>query len=213
SLVAENSPYFLAGAKLSYMPTTNWTLAAIITNGWQRIRRIPGNSLPSFGTQVNYSQENYTLNWSTFIGTDDPDATRRMRYFNNLYAVISISEALDLTAGFDIGVQQKTKGSSSVDVWYGPTAIARYTFNPEWAVAARVEYYADEHGVIIPVPSPEGFKTTGTSINIDYTPFRNIACRLEGRWFRASDQIFEKSDGLTRNNVFLVASLAISING
>ena len=212
SLVAESSPYYLAGAKVSYSPTEYWTLAAIITNGWQRIKRVPGNSLPSFGTQVSYAQEKYTLNWSTFIGTDDPDVTRRMRYFNNLYALISINDALNLTAGFDIGLQQKSKGSGSYNVWYAPTLIAQYILSPEWAMAARAEYYADKNSVIISLPTADGFRTTGTSLNIDYTPFQNIACRVEGRWFRADNSIFEGDGKLTRHNVILVGSLAISIN-
>jgi hypothetical protein len=48
-------------------------IAGLIVNGWQRIQRLQGNSLPSFGTQINYSPtEKITFNWSTFIGTDDP---------------------------------------------------------------------------------------------------------------------------------------------
>lgn len=212
SLVAESSPYFLAGAKVTYTPTTPWKLAAIITNGWQRISRVPGNSLPSFGTQVKYAQEDYTLNWSTFIGTDDPDSTRRMRYFHNLYALISLNDDLDITAGFDIGMQQENKGSSSYDVWYAPTLIARYKLSPDWAIAARAEYFADENEVIISPPSSAGFKTIGTSLNVDYLPFQNIACRLEGRWLNASNKIFEREGKLTHNNFTLVGSIAVNIN-
>lgn len=86
SMLAENSPYFLTGAKLTYNPNDHWEIAGLIVNGWQRIQRLPGNSIPSFGTQVTFTPtQKTTLNWSTFIGTDDPDTTRRMRYFNNLY--------------------------------------------------------------------------------------------------------------------------------
>ncbi len=88
SILAENFPYYLAGAKLSCGPSEKWELTALVLNGWQRIQRVPGSSLPSLGslgTQVTYSPSPATtLNWSTFIGADDPDPTRRMRYFNNL---------------------------------------------------------------------------------------------------------------------------------
>ncbi len=113
SILAENSPYFETGAKLTFNPNDKWEIAGLILNGWQRIQRLEGNSLPSFGTQVTYSpSESLTLNWSTFIGTDDPDETRRMRYFNNFYGQFRVSEKFEFIAGFDIGAQQESKGSS-----------------------------------------------------------------------------------------------------
>jgi hypothetical protein len=42
SLLAENSPYFLSGAKLTFTPNSKWTVAALVCNGWQRIQRVQG---------------------------------------------------------------------------------------------------------------------------------------------------------------------------
>jgi hypothetical protein len=39
SLVAESSPYFLSGVKLSYQPNEKWDLSFTACNGWQRIKR------------------------------------------------------------------------------------------------------------------------------------------------------------------------------
>lgn len=209
SILAENSPYFLSGAKLTFAPNDSWTFAALVCNGWQRIRRVSGNSLLSYCTQVSYTKDNaYTLNWSTFIGTDDPDSTRRMRYFNNLYGQFNLNEKLTLITGFDIGAQQKYKGSSSYNIWYSPVIIARYKINEQWATAVRAEYYSDEDGVIISLPVSEEFKTTGASVNIDYAPFKNILCRAEARWLKSPDYIFEYEGGLRKSNVALVGSLA-----
>ena len=88
SLLAENSPYFLSGAKISYVINEKWTILALVCNGWQRIKRVDGNGLLSFGTQITYKpSERFYVNWSSFIGTDDPDVQRRMRYFNRNYAL------------------------------------------------------------------------------------------------------------------------------
>lgn len=40
SLLAENSPYFLSGAKLTHNPNNKWEIAGLIINGWQRIQRL-----------------------------------------------------------------------------------------------------------------------------------------------------------------------------
>ena len=140
SLAAENSAYFLSGAKLTHEPNEKWTLAGIIINGWQRIRRVEGNSIPSFGTQVSCSpSKKTTINWSTFVGTDDPDETRRMRYFNNVYGQFQLNEKIAIITGFDIGAQQQVKNNSTYDFWLTPNLITQYSINKVWKTAVRVE--------------------------------------------------------------------------
>ena len=44
SIAADNTPYYEAGAKLSYgSPDGKWSLTALALNGWQRIKRMDGN--------------------------------------------------------------------------------------------------------------------------------------------------------------------------
>lgn len=210
SLLAENSPYFLTGAKLTFNPNEQWEIAGLIVNGWQRIQRLEGNSLLSFGTQVNYSPtEKVTLNWSSFIGTDDPDTTRRMRYFNNIYGKFQLAEKFNLIAGFDIGTQQRTKNSSVYDFWLSPVIIGQYAINNNWKTAIRAEYYQDETGIIISTGTMNGFETTGLSINIDYSPYHNIICRIEGRWLNSKDKVFDADSNLANSNFIIGTSIAI----
>jgi hypothetical protein len=206
SLAAENSPYFLSGAKLTYNPDEKLELAALIVNGWQRIQRVQGNSLPSFGTQVNYSPDDkVSLNWSTFIGTDDPDISRRMRYFNNLYGKFQLTENVGLTAGVDVGLQQQEKGSSALDTWYTPVVIAQYQITQNWNTAVRAEYYQDATGIVVQTGTANGFRTAAFSWNLDYLPSPNVACRLESRLLSSRDEVFDSGS----SNFFMGASLAI----
>lgn len=80
SILAENTPYFLTGGKVSFQTSEKWFFSGLIFNGWQRITNVEGSTKPSFGTQVVYRpKDNVLVNWSTFQGSDDPDATRRRR--------------------------------------------------------------------------------------------------------------------------------------
>jgi hypothetical protein len=213
SLCAESSPYFLSGAKLTFNPNEKWEIVGLVTNGWQRIKKIEGNSMLSGGTQVNFSpNENVSLNWSTFVGTDDPDTTRRMRYFNNFYGQFQVSEKFGFIAGFDIGIQQTLKGSSNYDTWLSPILISQFSINKKWKTAIRAEYYQDEKGVIIPTGTINGFQTTGVSLNLDYSPSPNTVFRIEGRWFNSFDPIFEKNNSFSNNNFFVATSIAIKFN-
>lgn len=211
SILAENSPYFLSGAKLTYTPSDTWQYAALIYNGWQRIQRVPGNSLPSFGTQVSRTNgERFTLNFSTFIGTDDPDSTRRMRYFSNLFGKFQGTK-FGFIAGFDFGMLQTRKASSHYDNWFSPVLIVRYSINEKWAMAVRGEHYNDANGVIIPTHTANGFQTTGASFNIDYMPHANAMCRIEARWFNSKDPIFPRGANLLNNDFFIIGSIAIKL--
>lgn len=212
SLLAENSPYFLSGAKITFTPNSNWTFAGLVTNGWQRIQRVPGSSLPGFGTQISYeNEEGLVLNWSTFTGTDDPDPMRRVRVFNNLYVKVPLTSNFGLIAGVDVGNQQQSKGSQDYHWWYSPVVIARLELNSIWALAFRAEHYSDRNGVIVPFIHKQPFKTSGFSANVDYAPTPQIMWRIEGRWFQSPNQIFSSETDFSRNNFFMTSSLSVKI--
>ncbi len=213
SILAENSPYYLTGVKLTYTPNAKIELMAIICNGWQRIQMVKGNALPSFGTQFRVvTHEKVTLNWSTFIGTDDPDSTRRMRFFNNFYGQFQFSKKIGLIAGLDIGAQQRSKNSSRYNMWFSPVIIAQFLIGNHWKTAIRAEYYEDKTGIIIPTGTLNGFRTSGISLNLDYQPRKNLFFRLEGRWFNSKDKIFKTQSGSKRDNFCLGTSVAIKFS-
>ena len=212
SLVAENSPYFESGARVSYA-TDNGKLAltALALNGWQRITRVDGNSLMSWGTEVYYKpSDKVTLNYSTFFGTDKPDSNRLWRIYHDLYGIFQCNDKIGLTVGFDMGMEQKERKNPDYNIWFTPVCILRYTPSSQWALALRGEYFNDKNSVIIFTGTPNGFKTTGVSLNVDYLPQKNITLRLEGRTFVSEDDDFAKGNSATNNNTAITFSTAVS---
>jgi hypothetical protein len=212
SILADNSPYYESGAKISYTTgSEKWFFSVMVLNGWQRIQRIAGSSLPSWGTQVTYKPNaNVTLNSSTFIGTNTPDSTRQMRYFHNLYGIFQVTPKIGLRVGFDSGVQDKTPESTRKNLWYSPVIIAKFGLSDKATIAVRAEYYHDEHGVIIATGTPNGFQTTGLSANFDYNVASNALWRFEVRNFHSRDKVFHKEKSSTNSNAFVSTSLAIN---
>jgi hypothetical protein len=212
SILAENSPYFESGAKITYTSSNDkWVVSGLLLNGWQRIKRVAGNSALSYGTQVQYKPNSKLLiNYSTFIGTDKPDSTRQWRYFHNLYGIFNVTGKFGIIAGFDIGTEQKAKGSSKMNTWYAPVLILKHTITTKWAVAVRGEYYYDRDEVIVASGTSNGFQTTGFSFNVDYAPVSKALIRLEARTLKSKDNIFVKGNGLINNNTFITASLAVN---
>lgn len=210
SILAENSPYYLSGVKITHTPSRRWEWAVLVCNGWQRLQKVKGSSIPALGTQLKWTPAEHLLfNWSTFLGTNDPDSTRRMRYYNNLFGQIQLAQKLGLIVGFDIGAQQVEKQSSDYHLWFSPVGMLRYSFHEKWATTFRAEYYQDAHAVIIPTDVPGGFKTSACSINLDYLPVQHVAARIEGRLLLSDEKIFERSQVPVKGNFTLVASIAI----
>lgn len=211
SMMAENSPYYESGAKISYTtPDGKWLLSALALNGWQRIQRVPGNSALSGGWQITFKPgDKVTLNSSGFIGTDKPDSTRLRRAFHNFYGIFQLTDQFGITLGFDSGWEENSRPGESANLWYSPTLIGRYSFNDRVALAARAEYYADENGVIIATGTPNGFKTLGLSANLDVQVHKNALWRIEGKWFSSEDEIFWKENDISKTNAVITTALAV----
>jgi len=212
SIMADNTPYYEAGAKISYTTDNGkWFLSGLVLNGWQRIQRLNGNSLPSFGTQVTVKPSNkITLNSSTFIGTDKPDSARQMRYFHNFYGIFQVTDRVGLIVGVDYGVEEKSPESSTVNAWHSSVVIVKFMLNEKIAIGLRGEYYDDENGVIITSDTPNGFKTIGVSANLDYQITSNAVWRIEARKFSSKDAVFSEGDSPSKSNSFVTTSLAVS---
>lgn len=213
SILADNTPYYEAGARVSYTSDNGkWYASGLLLNGWQRIARVDGNNTPAFGTQLTYKPNgNTTLNWSSFVGNVKPDTVSQLRIFNNLYAQLRLSERLGVIVGCDIGMEQAASGDSS-STWVTPILIPRYKLSAKSYLAARVEYYQDEKGVIIATGTPNGFRTLGYSLNFDHWVSANVLWRIEARSLSSEDKIFADADGVpTTTNTFFTASIAVTL--
>ena len=51
--------------KPTFHPNQHWEMSGLMMNGWQRMQRLEGNSLTSFGIQVNFSPSEKQLGIGT----------------------------------------------------------------------------------------------------------------------------------------------------
>ncbi|UYZ61159.1 porin [Hymenobacter latericus] len=198
SLMAENSPYYESGVRLSYEVSRQLTLTALVLNGWQRIRE--NNQAKALGTQVQWQlTDKLLLNSSTFYGNEQPaDSLRRRRYFHDFFARYAVTDRLSLALVFDVGQQEGTRRGGKADTWHTGAAFVRYRLTPHWAAAARAEYYYAQRGVVIsslaPQPGDADVNLRGASLNLDYAPAPTVLVRLEGRLLTAHRKLFEQEN-------------------
>lgn len=211
SLMAENSPYFETGAKITYTSADGkWMASGLILNGWQRIRGPRGNTTPSIGHQLTYKpNERVTLNSSSFIGNDKSDRDRQMRYFHDFYGIFKLDDQWSLITALDIGAEEKPAGEAGYHIWLAPAILAKYQYSSQFSVTGRLEYYQDKNGVIIHTDTPNGFKVLGYSVNADYKICPRITLRAELRQLQSRDDLFNTSGSRLTDNS-LTASTAIA---
>jgi len=211
SILADNTPYYMAGIKTTYTsPNTKWILTGLISNGWQRIKKIQDNSMPSFGTQIQYiPNSKITLNSSTYFGNEGADSLKQMRFFHNFYAICNLTSKWGVIAGFDIG-RQGNQATKQTRTWNAAAFMLRYKINPKITICGRGEYYIDKKGVFISTNTPNGFQTFGYSLNLDYAPAENLLLRIEGRGFRSREEALVLNRKASKQNYVAATSMAIS---
>ncbi len=185
SLVADNSPYFMAGAQLTYQtPSGKWLVRGLLMNGWQQVFK-PHWSLPALGHQVVWSpNEKCSVQSSSFVGTVSRDSTQRWRLYHHAYARYQWSERWEWIGGFDVGSQSSDVGWKW---WWSPVMQLRFKAHPRVHLAARVEGYSDPNQQIIRMDQVQGWKVWGGSMNIDVQFLKFAKWRIEARYLFHQD--------------------------
>ena len=211
SLVAENSPYYQSGAKLSFVSKNEkFNAAALVLNGWQHIQRPDYVNKPSFGFQMQFKPSSkLTINCSNFTGYERPDSLNSLRVFNNVYAVWEPTDKFGIIACFDIGYDKKD--SVNYATWYSPVLILRYKITPKAIIAARSEYYNDKDQIIIGTGTKNGFQVLGSSVNFDYKVSDKLTWRIEAKHFNSMDKIFVLDKKAAYDNYSFTTSLCIKL--
>lgn len=208
SLLAENSPYFMTGLRYNQPLNKKNEISFFVLTGWQRIVPLAGNSLPAIGWQwVHRTTEGNSLNWSFFIGSEYPDSSRRMRYFNNIFWKGAYKK-WSYVVGVDVGIEQKTRSSKTFSSWYTPIAIVQYSISEKWRSAFRIERYADPDRVISRPANGSSVACNSQSVNVDFLPTKKIICRAEWRALQAKDPVFYTKQTVSNKSRYLTLSVA-----
>lgn len=206
SIIAENTPYYLSGAKVTWGVSEKLEIAGLFVNGWQRIRRVQ-NDIPCFGTQVLYTpRKGVQFNWSTFAGSDTPDSLGLYRLFNNLWCSYEMGK-WGVRLGADVGAQEAVTGGWNT--WAGGLCVLRRKLGERYFAVARAEYYADPEQVMVPTGTEHGLTTMGYSLEFDVQVTPDAMVRVEGRTFHGVDALFEDVHGSTRDNTAITTSIAV----
>lgn len=205
SISAEASPYFMTGVKLNHQFNDKFSGSVLLTNGWQRINKADKSLAPALGTQLVYKvNDGSTINWSTFVGKESYGGYFGMRYFSDLYWDNTWNTKWRTFLGFDFGAQDVSSVDDDYKTWWTPTLITQYSISDKWQMAYRLEYFNDKNNVIVGTAMP--FETLGNSLNFDFLPNSKFKIRTEGKWYHATENIFD--EGNKKDNFSVTTTLS-----
>ncbi len=214
SLVADYSPYYEAGVKLTWTPSSRVAMQFLILNGWQDISNY--NSPQAGGFRVDYTPSSVlTLSYDNFIGNMAPDTARaQIRFYNDFIAQLNPQGPWQWAAVFDIGAQTHSASNGGSAGWLGATLIGKYHFSPVVAVVGRIEDYADPSQVIVKTGLPTPFVTSAASLGVDVSPAKQrFLWRTEVRGYVSDGAVWptHQPGVYDRTDLFAVTSMALTL--
>ena len=207
SLNADLTPYYVAGAGVSYTPSTTFTAAAYVLNGWQKV--VDNNDQLSFGSKVEWTYaENSTVSWNTYVGNDEPIGAARLRIHNNLWLDHAISETVRAVVMGDVSLLEN-RATGNYDVAWYAAVKGGWRFTQLFRLGGRVEYMSDPSNVLA-LTGP-AFETVGASLGLDVFPMEHVILRSEIRSLNASEAVFPSDAGSEKSDLFITVAISAQL--
>ena len=199
SIVAENSPYYSSGVRMTYIsPDKANEVAFHVLNGWQRIDFAEGINRPAFGLQIKHRfSDSVSANYSNFYGTIYPTSQDIYRHYHHLNVVIAQGD-WNYFATFDMGFEAGKR-------WYSPMVMAQRKFTERFSATGRAEYYHDPDRANIGWGTGSGFSMTGFSVNFDYQLTKQVLLRVEPKIYQSANRDFDGH----RTNTMLTGGVSV----
>jgi hypothetical protein len=197
SLVADYSPYYQTGIRLTHDFTDRLKGQLLLLNGWQNI--LEKNAGKAAGSSLSYSlSPEITVVYNTFFGKE-----LGFRQFHDLLIKYNPSESWSLGLQGDYGHETQTVAGAS-GAWYGFALVGKYQWTRPVALTSRIERYSDPQAIMTGVD----FRTWGASLGVDITLYQNIWWRTEVRKFSSAKPVYISDSGFKTRDTFFVTSLS-----
>ncbi|WP_425268773.1 outer membrane beta-barrel protein [Leptospira barantonii] len=212
ALALDYVPYYSSGFRLSYQYSDKLSFQLHLMNGWSNITET--NRDKAIGTQIDYKvTDKFKITHNTFVGNEAPDnQPRQTRYYNNIILQYHFTKHFIVAGSGDVGIQRvPDPGVRAYRQWYHATFWITWRPVEEFRTSLRLERMYDPEQTIIQTGTRNGFLTSGATMTFDYIPNENALVRLEGRYFRSYDPVFDRDKSKSKEEKFIVFAVTIKI--
>lgn len=199
-------PYFLSGAKLTYLATSKLSLQACIFNGYNEYIDNNKNKALDFSASYNLNDNiSFTYNFLTCDETPDAVKTKHQRYYQNFYATF-IYKKLIIGLDLNYGLQQHSykRDTSKTASMKGAVLVGKYDILKKLEIYARGEYFSDPDNILTGDLSI-GQYIRGLTLGLQYKPQKTAGISAEWRRLESDNLIFHQGNKiLNQRNEFIV---------
>lgn len=183
SFVAEYTPWYQAGVKVSAPLGTGFTGQIHVLNGWQMVG--DNNNGKTIGAGLGWTSAAIDIGLNGLGGPELPDDTAHWRTLGDLVVTWRAMPSLTLTGELDAGSQSRPGLDAAT--WWGAFVSARATLTETSAIAVRAERFSDPHAGIT------GFsqKLWGVTGTLEHRPHPRLILKLEARYDRSTAPLFD----------------------
>lgn len=159
-ILAELSPYYQTGVKVSRSFNAHWSAQLHALRGWQNIS--DPHAPAALGTQLAYNDAHLSTALNTYLDSH--------RKFGDFIATYKATPALSLGVSVD-------RGRDLPANWLGAGVWARYAIDARNAVAFRAERFRDPDNGI----SGQRGTLREATVTYELRPRKHVILKLEGR--------------------------------
>lgn len=159
-ILAELSPYYQAGIKVSRTFNAHWSAQLHVLRGWQNIS--DPHAPAALGTQVAYNDSHLSAALNTYLDSH--------RKFSDFIATYKVTPALSLGTSLD-------RGRDLPANWLGLGVWARYAIDDRNALAFRAERFRDPDNGI----SGQRGTLREATVTYELRPRKHLILKFEGR--------------------------------
>ena len=222
SMLADSTPYFLAGAKGTWRASPKLTLTALVYNGWQTYYDVNRYKKGALMLQWRPT-ETLSLSDSISIGPEVLDH-QQVRYFNDFIVTWAPHPRLAFAGEFAAGLDHRpNKADGQTDPKYWAADIcARWNIGDTTYFALRGERIVDDSGILtftgarVDAQAGSGQRLMGGTFTIGFLPHPKLLARVEASHRVADRDFFAGGSGnggvpgVRSDTTTFVASMAFS---
>jgi hypothetical protein len=201
-------PFTHTGIRTSYAINDQWSLMAMVANGWDRVD--DNNEGKAFGGQVAFKPVQDVAFYLNYIGS--PEQDNEDDHWRHLAEFVWVTKPLPsflpnftFSGSYDIGYEENVPTPLNIppapvlesehSSWQDAEVILKYDWSSKFATALRGEWFYDHDGARTGVANQRVWAVTFTPT---YKVTDNFAVRPELRWDHArKDTFLGDDDGVT----------------
>jgi len=202
AMIADATPYYMAGARVSYRATPTLTLNATVFNGWETY----GDKNTGKSGQLRFAwtpSDKLSIESSTLVGQEQVPVegqTKPLRVFEDLVVAYQLHERVHLALEAWVGternyrIEDPLKGTAkdasilTNPLYYGGALWAKWAFGDTVYLAGRAEALSDDAGVITGIGARDaltkepyiGQRLAAGTLTFGWRPHKSFLARVEG---------------------------------